>query len=301
MASRQLVGIVTGASSGFGALIARGLAKSGHTVYAGFLQPNNDTTSVYRDAAAFSKENNCQLRGIELNVVKDALIKAAVDKVMAQEGRIDVVVHNAGHMSFGPAEAFTPKQFLDMYEVNCLSCQRINRIVLPHMRRVGKGLLVWISSSSVHGPSSPFLAPYFAAKAAQDSLAQTYAVELTQHGIESSIVVPGAFTQGTNHFATAMKPGDVEVENEYMEGPLKGWDNVTLEGHGKIVSPDADPAAVAEAVRQIVDTEHGKRPFRVHVEFDGGGATIVNGVRDLVRETSLTKLGLAELLKVKSV
>ncbi|OAG41047.1 hypothetical protein AYO21_04660 [Fonsecaea monophora] len=299
MTARPLVSLVTGAGSGFGALTARALARSGHTVYAGFLQSNDDKSSVYRDAANFAKDHNCQLRGIQLNVVKDDSIKRAVDKIMADEGRIDVVVHNAGHMNFGPAEAYTPEQFLEMYDVNCLSCQRINRIVLPHMRQARTGLLVWISSSSAHGPSSPFLGPYFAAKAAQDSLAQTYAAELTQFGIETSIVVPGVFTKGTNHFATAMKAGDAAVEHEYMEGALKGWDRICAEGHSNIVSPDADPGAVAEAVRRVVDTEHGKRPFRVHVEFDGGGATIVNGVRDLVRETFLTKLGLAELLKVK--
>ncbi|KIX99815.1 uncharacterized protein Z520_04451 [Fonsecaea multimorphosa CBS 102226] len=299
MAARPLVSLVTGAGSGFGALTARALARSGHTVYAGFLQPNDDKTSVYKDAANFARENSCQLRGIQLNVVKDDSIRKAVDKIMADEGKIDVVVHNAGHMNFGPAEAYTPEQFLEMYEVNCLSCQRINRIVLPHMRRAGNGLLVWVSSSSAHGPSSPFLAPYFAAKAAQDSLAQTYAVELSQFGIETSIVVPGVFTKGTSHFATAMKAEDTAVEKEYLEGALKGWDQISAEGHSKIVSPDADPGAVAEAVRRVVDTEHGRRPFRVHVEYDGGGATIVNGVRDLVRETFLTKLGLADLLKVK--
>ena len=202
-------------------------------------------------------------------------------------------------MNLGPTEAFTPEQFLHMYEVNCLSCHRINRVVLPHMRKAGSGLLVWVTSSSAHGPSSPFLGPYFAAKAAQDSLAQTYAVELTQCGIETSIIVPGVFTKGTSHFATAMKAGDGKVETEYMEGALKGWDKVSAEGHNKIVSPEADPSAVAEAVRRVVDTEHGRRPFRVHVEYDGGGATIVNGVRDLVRETYLTKIGLAELMKVK--
>ncbi|EXJ90902.1 estradiol 17beta-dehydrogenase [Capronia coronata CBS 617.96] len=299
MATRPLVTLVTGASSGFGALSVRALAKSGNIVYAGFLQPNNDKTTVYKDAATFAEKNSCQLRGIELNVVKEDSIKKAVNQIMADQGRIDVVVHNAGHMNYGPAESFTPEQFLEMYEVNCLSCHRINRVVLPHMRKAGRGLLVWVSSGSAHGPSSPFMAPYFAAKAAQDSLAQTYAVELTQFGIETSIVVPGVFTRGTSHFTTAMKPGDPAVEKEYLEGPLKGWDRINLEGHDKVVSPDADPAAVAEAVRRIVDTEHGKRPFRVHVEFDGGGATIVNGVRDLVRKTFLTSLGLADLLKVK--
>ncbi|OAP59415.1 hypothetical protein AYL99_06713 [Fonsecaea erecta] len=293
MAARPLVSLVTGAGSGFGALTARALARSGHTVYAGFLQSNDDSkTTVYNDAATFARENSCQLRGIQLNVVKDDSISRAVDQIMADEGKIDVVVHNA---------AYTPEQFLDMYEVNCLSCHRLNRAVLPHMRRAGTGLLVWVTSSSAHGPSSPFLGPYFAAKAAQDSLAQTTAVELTPFGIETSIVVPGVFTRGTNHFATAMNPGDAAVEREYMgdDGPLRGWARVSAEGHDKIVSPDADPSAVAEAVRRVVDTQHGHRPFRVHVEYDGGGATIVNGVRDLVRETFLRKLGLADLLKVK--
>ncbi|KIX03277.1 uncharacterized protein Z518_06829 [Rhinocladiella mackenziei CBS 650.93] len=237
MAARPLVSLVTGASSGFGALTARVLARSGHRVYAGFLQSNDDQTSVYKDAATFAKDNNCQLQGIELNVVKDDSIRSAIDEIMANEGRIDVVVHNA--------------------------------------------------------------APYFAAKAAQDSLAQTYALEISRFGIETSIIVPGVFTKGTNHFATAMKAADTAVEKEYMEGVLKGWDQISAEGHDKIVSPDADPAAVAEAVCRVVSTEHGKRPFRVHVEYDGGGAAIVSGVRDLVRETYLTKLGLADLMKVK--
>lgn len=203
-------------------------------------------------------------------------------------------------MNFGPAEAYTTDQFLEMYEVNCLSCQRINRVVLPHMRKAGKGLMVWISSSSAHGPSTPFLAPYFAAKAAQDSLAQTYSLELSPFGIETSIIVPGVFVRGTSHFASAMKAEDQAVEKEYMEGPLRGLDKVGMEGYDKVVSPDADPASVAEAVRRVVDTEHGKRPFRVHVEYDGGGATIVNGVRDLVRENFLTKFGMGDLLKVKT-
>lgn len=96
MASRPLVSLVTGAGSGFGALTARALARSGHKVYAGFLQPNDDKTSVYTDAATFAKDNNCQLRGVQLNVVKDDSIQEAVNKIMADEGRIDVLVHNAG-------------------------------------------------------------------------------------------------------------------------------------------------------------------------------------------------------------
>jgi short-subunit dehydrogenase len=99
--------------------------------------------------------------------------------MQAPEGCIDVIVYNIGHIVFGPAEVFILEQLMQLYEINCVSCQRLNCVALPYMRKAGKGLLVWVSSSSVRGPSSPFLAPYFAAKAAQDSLAQTYAVELS--------------------------------------------------------------------------------------------------------------------------
>jgi NAD(P)-dependent dehydrogenase (short-subunit alcohol dehydrogenase family) len=66
----------------------------------------------------------------------------------------------------GPAEAFLPEQFAVQYDVNVLGTQRVNRAVLPHMREAKQGLLLWISSSSSAGGTPPYLAPYFAAKAA---------------------------------------------------------------------------------------------------------------------------------------
>jgi NAD(P)-dependent dehydrogenase (short-subunit alcohol dehydrogenase family) len=107
---------------------------------------------------------------------------------------------------FGPAEAFTPEQLAQLYDVNVLSTQRVNRAVLPHLRRQKQGLLVWVSSSSSAGGTPPYLAPYFAAKAGMDAMAVVYARELTRWGIETSIIVPGAFTAGTNHFAHSGRP-----------------------------------------------------------------------------------------------
>ena len=107
-----------------------------------------------------------------------------------------------------PPKPSTPEQFAELYDINVLSTQRINRAALPHMRKRGQGLVVWVSSSSTRGGTPPYLAPYFAAKAAMDSLAVSYAAELTRWGIETSIVVPGAFTKGTNHFAHSGSPAD---------------------------------------------------------------------------------------------
>ena len=75
--------------------------------------------------------------------------------------------------------------------------QGIFRAVLPHLRKQGRSLLIWVSSTSTRGGVAPW--PYFAAKAAMDSLAVTSAGELSRWGIETSIVSPGAFTKGTNH------------------------------------------------------------------------------------------------------
>jgi NAD(P)-dependent dehydrogenase (short-subunit alcohol dehydrogenase family) len=140
---------------------------------------------VARDAA----EHGVALRTVELDVSSSASVDAAIAKIIADNGRLDVVIHNAGHMSFGPAEAFTPDQLAELYDVNVLSTQRVNRAALPQLRKEGRGLLVWVSSTSVRGGTPPYLSPYFAAKAAMDSLAVSYASELTRWGVETSIIV----------------------------------------------------------------------------------------------------------------
>ena len=200
--------LITGASSGFGRLTANALAKAGHTVYASMRDTQGRNAAQVRDVEDFAKANQVDLRAIEMDVQSESSIAAAVDQITASHGRIDVLVHNAGHMVFGPAEAFTPEQFAQLYDVNVLSTQRVNRAVLPHMRAAHQGLLVWVSSSSSAGGTPPYLSPYFAAKAGMDALAVQYARELSRWGIETSIVVPGAFTRGTNHFAHSGKPAD---------------------------------------------------------------------------------------------
>lgn len=82
--------------------------------------------------------------------------------------------------------------------MNVSSTQRVNHAGLLHMRKVGRGLLIWNASSSVAGGTPPDLGPHFAAKAGMDALAVTLARELALWGIETSILVPGAFTQGRN-------------------------------------------------------------------------------------------------------
>src|SRR5580698_2480525 len=130
---KQII-VITGASSGFGALAARALAEAGHTVYASMRDTAGRNAPQVEAAKEFAKEKNADLRTIELDVASQASADAAIQKIVDENLRLDVVIHNAGHMVFGPAEAFTPEQLADLYDVNVLSTQRVNRAALPHLR-----------------------------------------------------------------------------------------------------------------------------------------------------------------------
>jgi NAD(P)-dependent dehydrogenase (short-subunit alcohol dehydrogenase family) len=214
--------VITDASSGFGALTARALARAGHIVYASMRGINGRNAPQVEDVRRYATEHRVDLQAVELDVLSQDSCDTAIQTIIARNGHLDVLVHNAGHMAFGPAEAFTPEQLAELYDINLLGTQRVNRAALPHLRTRRQGLVVWVSSSSVRGGTLPFLSPYFAAKAAMDSLAVSYAGELARWGIETSIVVPGAFTKGTNHFAHAGAPADTSRAIEYADGTYAG-------------------------------------------------------------------------------
>ena len=289
--------LVTGASSGFGRLAAEALAKAGHTVYASMRNTTSRNKAQVEAIARFSKDNGVDMRTLELDVQSQPSVDRAVEQIISADGRIDVLIHNAGHMVFGPAEAFTPEQYAELYDVNVLSTQRVNRAVLPHMRRQQQGLLVWVSSSSSAGGTPPYLAPYFAAKAAMDAIAVQYARELSRWGIETSIVVPGAFTSGTNHFSHSGKPADAGRLAEYEAGPYAGFGEQVQKAFAEIVPADADVSLVADAIVDVVGAPFGQRPFRVHIDPTQDGADVGFTVLDRVRAEMLRRVGLSDLLK----
>ncbi|GAA0942588.1 SDR family oxidoreductase [Kribbella koreensis] len=287
--------LISGASSGFGALTAHALADAGHIVYAGMRGLAGHNASAAAEAKQYSEEHRVDLRAVELDVSTEESVEQAVQTVIAEQGKLDVLIHNAGHMVLGPAEAFTPEQLADIYDTNVIGTQRLNRAALPHLREQRDGLVVWVGSSSTRGGTPPYLAPYFAAKAGMDALAASYALELARFGIETTIIVPGAFTSGTNHFAHSGRPYDVEVAAAYDEKYAGLMDQVSQK-LAELEPSWADVTEVAKAIVTVVDTEKGRRPFRVHIDPSEDGAAVVNPVADRVRAELLRRIGLDDLL-----
>jgi NAD(P)-dependent dehydrogenase (short-subunit alcohol dehydrogenase family) len=287
--------LITGASSGFGALSARALAYARHTVYAGMREIEGRNAPQVGAAKRYASEHNVDLRTVELDVSSQESVDSAVDAVLSEQGSLDVLVHNAGHMVTGPSEAFTPEQLAELYDTNVLGTQRLNRAALPHLRARRRGLVVWVGSTSTRGGTPPYLGPYFAAKAGMDALAVSYAGELARFGVETTIVVPGSFTTGTNHFAHSGRPADEQVIADY-EGLYPRLMDQVGQRLAEQAPADADPADVANAIVAVVDMPYGKRPLRVHIDPADDGAAVVNAVADRIRVEFLTRIGLKDLL-----
>ncbi|HEX4787216.1 MAG TPA: SDR family oxidoreductase [Actinospica sp.] len=287
--------VITGASSGFGDLTARVLARAGHIVYAGMRATAERNAPQVARLAELAESEGIALRGIEMDVQDQASVDAAISRIAEEQGRLDVVVHNAGHMVFGPAEAFTPEQLAVAYDVNVLGTQRVNRAALPVLRRQGSGLLVWVASSSTRGGHPPFLAPYFAAKAGMDAMAESYAAEVIKFGIDTVIVVPGAYPSGTNHFAHAGTPADIERAAEYDAQYAALRDAMTGRLAG-LFPPGRGTDEVAAEIARVIDLPAGRRPFRTHVDPSRDGSEVVSIVNDRIRSEFYHRIGIAELL-----
>ena len=289
--------LVTGAGTGIGKLTAQALAEAGHIVYATMRDVEGRNKPRADELRALGEARGIALHPLELDVLSQASADAAAATIMREQGRIDVVMQNAGHLVVGPAEAFTPEEMAKVFDTNLFGAQRVNRAVLPYLRKQEAGLMLWISSTTTKGGFPPFMGPYGAAKAAMDSLAVTLAYEIARFGIETSIVVPGAFTQGTAHFPSAGKPADSITSAAYSR--YDGVMDQIGERLSALTPPDADPQAVADEIVRIVGLPAGTRPMRSVIDFVGDGAREVLDVSERVRIEFAKRIGMGDLLDAK--
>lgn len=284
--------IVTGAANSIGRSTCKKLAQAGHTVYVSMRETHGHDE---HDADEAGAQAGKELRTIPFDVSSEASMNSAIDTIVAENDRLDVIVHNARQVLYGPAEAFTPDQLAALYDINVLGAQRVNRAALPQLRKQGQGLLIWVTSSSARGGSVPFLSAYASSKAALDALALGYAGELARWGVETTIVVPSAL--GPGHYIRSGRPRDTIRAEEYADGPTADLSEIALSALAQLPAQDRTPQAVAGAIADVVDMPFGQRPLRVHFGPDEDGAATVDAVADNVRAELLRRIGLEDILE----
>ena len=296
--STKNVVLITGAATGIGNLTARALAQAGHIVYASMRDVKGRNADNAAELVEEGRRRNYDLRVVELDVTSQDSANAAVQAILDQTGHLDTVVHNAGHLFVGYVEAFTAEDVAHLFDVNTIGVHRVNRAALPHMRERRSGTLIYIgSTTSVVMP--PFLGPYVASKTGADALAQVTAYEVGQLGIETTIVMPGPFTQGTEHFPNASHAGDTERAAGYAELDALVARNVDATSGLFPEGVDVHPRVVAEEVARVLALPVGERPFRTVVDFTQAGVEDVNAVMYRAQEEFITRMGFGQLLRVE--
>src|SRR2546423_10588504 len=147
MSSQQVV-FITGSSTGFGRLFTETLARKGHTVFATMRDPGGRNAKNASEIRGLAEKESLPIHILGLDVTDDASVERAVNAAIAKAGRIDVAINNAGYVLSGLAETVTSEQAQRQIDTNFLGSVRVNRAVLPHMRRQRAGVLIHISSGA---------------------------------------------------------------------------------------------------------------------------------------------------------
>lgn len=242
----------------------------------------------------YAVDNGLDIGVVELDVGSQDSADRAVETVLGEQGRIDVVVHNAAHLGLAVTEAFTAEQLRDIFDTNALGPHRVNRAVLPHMRVAEAGLLLYVGSTTSR-MVYPFQGPYEASKAAMDSLAQVTGYEVARYGIDVVIVMPGAIMKGTEHFSEGTRPADSATAAAYSR--LDGVEEHITARLTELSPPEADPRAVGEEIARVVALPTGKRPFRPMVDFLHDDAERVNDAAEKAQGELMERLGISDLLQ----
>jgi NADP-dependent 3-hydroxy acid dehydrogenase YdfG len=280
--------LITGTSSGFGRDTAETLFRAGHTVYASM----RGAQGKNRDAAEALRKLG--IKTVELDVSDDASVEAGVKKVLAEAGKIDVLVNNAGIGSAGVTEAFTAEEAKVVFDTNVIGLFRVTRAVLPSMRQNRDGLIINIGSI-LGRVTFPFSGIYGASKFAVEALTDSLRYEVSQLGVEVVEVQPSAYP--TNFFTDIQTPADTEVTKSYGEvGQIA--DAMFTSFASRFEGEDApNPHDVAEAVARLVGQSKGSRAVRT-VVGEAFGADKANDDVAPVQAKAVEALGLSHLEKV---
>jgi NAD(P)-dependent dehydrogenase (short-subunit alcohol dehydrogenase family) len=295
MNSKQVV-LITGSSTGFGRLFAETLARKGHTVFATMRDPGGRNAKNGSEIRTLAERDSLPIYILELDVTDDASVERAVDAAIAKAGRIDVVINNAGYFVSGLAEAVTTEQAQRLMDANFFGPVRVNRAVLPHMRRQRSGMLMHISSGAGR-VVLPSMGLYCASKFALEALAEAYNYELAAQGIESVIVEPGQYE--TPIFGNTVTAADEARTNTY--GAVKKFPDKV---NAALSSTAGNAQEVADTVLQIIETPAGERQLRYFVSPQNFGVDEINALSKQVQANVLEAFGLAadtKFLKGKAV
>ena len=291
MKSGEVV-VVTGASSGFGRLIVETLARSGYRVFATMRDVRTRNARAAAEIEALAQREGLALDVLEIDVTDEESTLRGIDAMIARCGRIDVLVNNAGSLIVDLAETVTTGQAQRLFDTNFFGVLRMNRAVLPQMKRLGSGLLLHVSSGAGR-LAIPALGVYCASKFALEALAEVYRYELAALGIDSVVIEPGAYP-------TPIMVNFVPGEDSARRSGYAEVASVPETVGASLASSKANPQAIADSILQIIQTPCGQRQLRYRVSGSDSSVSRINSVTDEVQAQLIESFGLTATTTFKA-
>ncbi|MCL6364553.1 oxidoreductase [Pectobacterium carotovorum subsp. carotovorum] len=239
--------LVTGASSGIGEATALRLKASGHTVYA-----------AARRIERMQKLAEADIRVLPLDVTDSVSVQMVVDTIIAECGRIDVVVNNAGYGSYGAVEEVSPEEGRAQFDVNVFGAVRLTQLVLPHMRAQRSGTVINITSmgGKIYTPLGAW---YHGTKFALEAISDCLRLEVEPFGIDVVVIEPGGIKTEWADIAAA-KLLDVSGLGAYVKQAEAMADSMVGESSRKRQS---SPQVIADTIAQAVNAHRPKTRYAV--------------------------------------
>lgn len=229
--------LITGATSGMGELTASTLAQNGYTVYAGTRDqnvPENESENI---------------TNVYLDVTKTPSIKSAINTIIEKEGKIDVLVNNAGYGLLATVEDGTDEEMFNQFDVNVFGLLKTTREVLPHMRKAKSGVIINISSF-LGKMGLPLLAHYNASKYAVEGIVDSLRFETAPYNVRVHSIQAGLF--GTNF----VKKGLVaNAQTTSEDSPYKELVAHFVPIVAKAINEGPNPQPIADAVKAIIEND----------------------------------------------
>jgi short-subunit dehydrogenase len=266
------VALVTGASAGIGAATASLLAENGYIVY-----------GVARRTDKMAKLRDLGIKTITMDVANDVSMVKAVDQIIAEQGRIDVLVNSAGFGSYGTVEDVAMEDARYQLEVNVIGLARLCQLVLPHMREQHFGKIVNITS--IGGKmATPLGGWYHASKFAVEGLSDSLRLEVKPFGVDVIIIEPGGVKTewGGIAFASAEKTSGHTA-----------YSNLTAKAKSVFAKTEvnnAEPIVIAELIKDVIETKSPKPRYA-----KGYMAGMILGLKKWLSDSMFDKMIMSQM------
>lgn len=237
------VAVVTGSSSGIGYETSLLLARNEFETYATM---RNLKKSI--ELQKIAAEERIPLKVLPLDVNDDTSVSNAIDTIVKENGRIDVLVNNAGYDVFGSLEELTIDEIKGQFETNFFGVIRATKAVIPTMRKQGSGTIVNISSLGGRIGLMPFLTAYHSSKFAVEGFTESLRQELAQFNIDVILIEPGVIR--SNFIDNSKNAKNYNPENS----PYAGTIQKLFEGFQSIMADSSHPKDVADVILKVINT-----------------------------------------------